>query len=104
MCYCASRVNCTSCWPVASFLDLPSGLESTSASALGAPGPATAPAMAPQYVHVDVRPAGFAYILLKREPVNLMDLTMWRQLLAALEQLEADQVHALPVRCFGSFG
>ena len=85
-------------------MDHPSELESTSASALGAPGPATDPAMAPQYVHVDVRPGGFAYILLKREPVNLMDLTMWQQLLAALEQLEADQVHALPERCFGSLG
>jgi 3,2-trans-enoyl-CoA isomerase len=57
--------------------------------------------MAPQYVQVDMRPGGLAYILLKREPVNLMDLTMWQQLLAALEQLEADQVHALPLRCFG---
>ena len=57
--------------------------------------------MATQYVQIDMRPGGFAYILLKREPVNLMDLTMWQQLLAALEQLEADQVHALPVPCFG---
>lgn len=46
----------------------------------------------PQHVEVEVRPGGFALVLLKREPVNLMDLTMWQQLMAALEGLEADQV------------
>ena len=35
-------------------------------------------------------------VLLKREPVNLMDLTMWQQLLSALDQLEADQVQSPP--------
>ena len=46
----------------------------------------------PQYVHVSVQPGAFAIVLLEREPVNLMDLLMWQQLLAALDQLEADQV------------
>lgn len=46
----------------------------------------------PQYVHVKVQPGAFAVVLLEREPVNLMDLLMWQQLMAALDQLEADQV------------
>ena len=46
----------------------------------------------PQYVHIDVWPGGIAVLLLRREPVNLMDLTMWQQLPAALDQLEADEV------------
>ena len=48
----------------------------------------------PQYVHIDVWPGGFALVLLRREPVNLMDLAMWQQLLAALDQLEADKVQS----------
>ena len=55
----------------------------------------------PQHVEVEVRPGGFALVLLKREPVNLMDLTMWQQLMAALEELEADQV-CLPSELFGA--
>ena len=52
----------------------------------------------PQYVHVNVQPGGFAVVLLEREPVNLMDLLMWQQLMAALDQLEADQVTFLSLR------
>ena len=48
----------------------------------------------PQYVHIDVWPGGFALVLLRREPVNLMDLAMWQQLLSALDQLEADKVQS----------
>ena len=47
----------------------------------------------PQYVHIDMWPGGIAVVLLRREPVNLMDLTMWQQLMSALDQLEADKVH-----------
>ena len=52
----------------------------------------------PQYVHVSVQPGAFAVVLLEREPVNLMDLLMWQQLMAALDQLEADQVTFLSLR------
>ena len=47
----------------------------------------------PQYVHIDVWRGGIAVVLLRREPVNLMDLAMWQQLLAALDQLEGDEVY-----------
>lgn len=47
----------------------------------------------PQYVHIDMWPGGVAVVLLRREPVNLMDLTMWQQLTSALDQLEADKVY-----------
>lgn len=55
----------------------------------------------PQHVEVEVQPGGFALVLLKRDPVNLMDLTMWQQLMAALEELEADQV-CLPSELSGA--
>lgn len=59
----------------------------------------------PQYVHIDAWPGGIAVVLLRREPVNLMDLAMWQQLLAALDQLEADEVlrssPSLPVHVEG---
>ena len=48
----------------------------------------------PQYVRTELRPGAFAVVWLEREPVNLMDLTMWQQLTAALEELEADEVCA----------
>ena len=63
-----------------------------------AQGLCTAAAM-PQYVRIDVRPGAFALVLLEREPVNLMDLTMWQQLMAALDQLEADKVIPLFFCC-----
>ena len=46
----------------------------------------------PQYVRTELRPRAFAIVWLEREPVNLMDLAMWQQLTAALEQLEANEV------------
>lgn len=57
-------------------------------------GPAAQRASMPQYVRTELRPGAFAVVWLEREPVNLMDLTMWQQLTAALEQLEADEVCA----------
>lgn len=50
----------------------------------------------PSYVRTELRPGGFAIVWLEREPVNLMDLTMWQQLMAALQDLEDNQVCTLP--------
>ena len=46
----------------------------------------------PEYVRTELRPGAFAVVWLQREPVNLMDLSMWQQLAAALDQLEANEV------------
>ena len=40
-------------------------------------------------VSVTVQPGGFAHIQLCSEPVNVMDMTMWEGLVAALEECEA---------------
>jgi hypothetical protein len=50
----------------------------------------------PEYVRTELRPGGFAVVWLQREPVNLMDLTMWQQLAAALDELEANEVRLMP--------
>ncbi len=46
----------------------------------------------PECVRTELRPGGFAIVWLEREPVNLMDLTMWQQLMAALLALEENEV------------
>lgn len=45
----------------------------------------------PQYVRTELRPGGLAVVWLEREPVNLMDLTMWQQLTTALQALENNE-------------
>lgn len=42
-------------------------------------------------VTVDRRPEGFAIATIAREPVNSMDLGLWRELLEVLEALEAEE-------------
>ena len=46
----------------------------------------------PAYVRTELRQGAFAIVWLERAPVNLMDLSMWQQLAAALEQLEGNPV------------
>ena len=46
----------------------------------------------PAYVRTELQQGAFAVVWLEREPVNLMDLALWQQLAAALEQLEANPV------------
>jgi Delta3-Delta2-enoyl-CoA isomerase len=41
-------------------------------------------------VTVEVKPGGYALVTMAREPVNTLDMGMWRQLLSALDDLEAD--------------
>lgn len=70
------------------------GLVRTTASCIQeAPKPyyimCTAAGMAPA-VTVDRRSEGFAVATIAREPINSMDLSLWRELLATLEALEAD--------------
>ncbi|MCX6128818.1 MAG: enoyl-CoA hydratase-related protein [Proteobacteria bacterium] len=43
-----------------------------------------------QYVSYEVKDAGYALLTLCREPVNSMNLDLWRQLAAALDALEAN--------------
>lgn len=50
---------------------------------------AVAAGMAP-FITVDKRPLGYAVATIAREPVNSMNLELWRELLATLEALEAD--------------
>lgn len=45
--------------------------------------------MAPA-ITVDKKPGGYAVATIARQPVNSMDLELWRELLATLETLEAD--------------
>ena len=51
----------------------------------------------PAHVRTELRPGAFAVVWLEREPVNLMDLALWQQLAAALDQLEGDPVRYQPL-------
>ena len=42
------------------------------------------------YLSLDRKPEGYAVLTIAREPVNSMNLELWRQLADVLEQLEAD--------------
>ena len=42
------------------------------------------------YVHIEKKAQGYAVLTLAREPVNSMNLDLWRQLASALDALEAD--------------
>ena len=42
------------------------------------------------FVSIDKKADGYAVLTITREPVNSMDLDLWRELAAVLEQLEAD--------------
>lgn len=44
----------------------------------------------PAYLRVATTAAGVAVVTLAREPVNTMNLKFWQDLMATLEQLEAD--------------
>ncbi|KAJ3017722.1 hypothetical protein HKX48_003414 [Thoreauomyces humboldtii] len=46
--------------------------------------------MSTSYVTVDIKPEGFAFLSIKREPVNSMDHDLWVQLQSHLTQLEED--------------
>ncbi|KAG2448174.1 hypothetical protein HYH02_006759 [Chlamydomonas schloesseri] len=59
-------------------------LPSTSSS------PSSASASPCPYITTELRPGGIAVVTMAKEPVNSMDLAMWRGLDAALQSLEAD--------------
>ena len=47
-------------------------------------------AAAAGWVGVERRPGGYAVVTLRREPVNTMNLALWRRLSEVLDELEAD--------------
>ncbi|KAG2442408.1 hypothetical protein HXX76_002494 [Chlamydomonas incerta] len=56
-----------------------------------APAAASSPSPSPcPYIATDIKPGGIAVVTMAKEPVNSMDLAMWRGLDAALQSLEAD--------------
>ncbi|KAI8919823.1 ClpP/crotonase [Powellomyces hirtus] len=42
------------------------------------------------FVTADIQPSGYAMVAIKREPVNSMDMELWKQLLQTLDACESD--------------
>lgn len=53
------------------------------------------------WVHVSVKSDGIAFVTLKREPVNTMNLEMWSQLSTTLKELESNSSVRAVIFCSG---